>query len=262
MTKFFTSVLGFKAVCFDYAVVNPYGSNYSECVSWLRRCRRHVREVLVDTAVHKLFHDHNLTDYPQWYIHHYVRFIRHVLEVVGSSAKVYYAIPDIPVDYEGREFLYPYNVERTVHYIQLFLEKYVDALKPAVPVAVVQGRRDDVRSVIDTYIRYEDIYSQFELIGVGPTCHSRNYRKLAQMLLAVERTVSRRYHAFGIHYNTLKLFMSWRPEKFYSFDSTAYYWIGRRRIRNPKERLESLSKYLHKLKEIGVQTPRIVLLTT
>jgi len=255
MVKFFSSVLGLKKLCFSYAVVNPYGPNYYESLVWLRRCRDVVREVIVDTAVHKLFADLNLVDYPQWYLHRYLRFIKDVASLVGRRATVWYVVPDIPVDYPGRESLYPYNVERTAQYIELFLERYVDVLRPARPIAVVQGRKDDVRSVIDTYRRYEHLYRQFELVGIGPTCTTRNYTMLYKLLLAVERSVARPYHAFGIHLKALELLLKWKPRNFYSFDSTSYHWFGKRRVSSPREREEAFLRYVQKLRMMGVEVP-------
>jgi len=252
---FFSSVLGLKKLCFSYAVVNPYGSNYYESLAWLRRCRGVAREVIVDTAVHKLFAELNLVDYPAWYLHRYLRFVRDVAHMVGRRATVWYVIPDIPVDYPGRESLYPYNVERTAQYIEMFLDRYVDALRPARPIAVVQGRKDDIRSVLDTYAKYEHLYSQFEVVGLGPVCQTRRWRLLAKLIVAFDRAVARPFHSFGVHISAVEKALGWGPRAWRSFDTTAYHWSGKRRVANPREREEAFVRYIEKLRGIGVETP-------
>jgi len=256
MVKVFIPIHGISNVCVSRVVINPH--NRAEDLRYLAKCRECIEEVLIDTGVHKLFHKLNVRDYPPWYITQYVSFVKEVV-LRFSNVRIYYVIPDIPVDYDGRESLYPWNVERTVEYITLFRDRYIDSLKPAVPIAVVQGKKDDVGSVINAYFKYEYLYSEFEMVGIGPTCTSKNWRKLALLLLSCERHIPRPFHSFGAHLAAVKKVLEWSPRRFRSFDTSAFHWVGTSRSRNRREREESLLNYLSKLREVGVEVPKIAL---
>jgi len=253
---FYTTVEGLepRLMCYPYIVCNPW--SYSECLQYLSMCRDVVKSIIFDTGVEKLFKRMNLRDYPEWYIKQYVSMVKRIAVQYGRSIEVVYTIPDIPVDYPNRESLYPWNVQRTVEYIELFRDRYIDYLKPALAMPVVQGRKDDIRSVLDTYFRYEHLYNEFPLIGLGPTCSTKNWLLLGRLIVSFDRNVMRPFHSFGAHLKAIEWVLKWKPRNFRSFDSSAYHWIkdenGVHRVKTRKESVESLKRYIERLRGIGV----------
>lgn len=260
MVLFYTSIEGIdpKMLCYPYIVVNPWSAE--EGIAYVETCIRRgypPRRILIDTGVEKLFAKLRLVDYPEWWIARYVNTVHRFVSRYGRSAEVIYTIPDIPVDYPGRESLWPWNAERTVQYIELFRDRYIDALKPGIPMPVVQGRRDDIKSVVDVYTRHEHLYNEFEVVALGPTCTTRRWRLLARLILTFDRVVSRPFHSFGAHIKAIEKVLKWNPRRFRSFDSSAYYWVesgdGNRRVRGRKERTSMLLEYIDRLRRIGVE---------
>jgi len=257
MVIFYTSVEGIEPAvfCYPYIVVNPWC--FYEAVRYIEICRDRVKSILVDTGVDKLFKQLNVRDYPEWYIARYVQMVRTMVARYGNRIEIIYTIPDIPVDYEGRENLYPWNVQRTVEYIEMFRSRYIDYLRPAKPMPVVQGKKDDIMSVLDTYRRYEHLYNEFEIIGLGPTCHTKKWSALSQMILIFDRNVSRPFHSFGAHLKAIERVLKWRLRYFRSFDSSAYFWInegGRwRKTNGRKERTPALIQYIERLRKLGIE---------
>ena len=256
MVIFYTGIEGLEPtlVCYPYIVINPW--SFSEGMRYIQICRDKVKSILIDTGVDKLFNYLKLRDYPDWYITQYVQMVRRVAVTYGKHYEVYYVIPDIPCDYPGRKHLYPWNVQRTIEYIELFRSKYIDYLKPAKPIAVVQGRRDDIKSVIDTYHRYEHIYNEFEVIGLGPVCTTKKWSMLANLIVAFDRNVSRPFHCFGAHIKAIEKAVKWRPRRWRSFDSSAYKYVNRegyRYAKSRKEIAESFLRYVEKLKSLGIE---------
>ena len=214
--------------------------------------RRHgePERVLVDTGVHKLFHDLNLVDYPPGYLFEYHKAIVRVSRLLGS-AEIYWVVPDIPCDYPGRENLYPYNVKKTLEYVQRYL-RIRDNL-PGTPIAVVQGRRDDVGSVISTYRDNTHLYGEYAYLAIGPVCHTKRWALLARLILSFDHIAHAPFHCFGIHLRALEI-VAHSTKKFRSFDSTAYCWLNttseRRLIRSDDERRRSFIAYREHVERI------------
>jgi len=251
MVIFYTSIEGLEPtlICYPYIVINPW--SFSEGLRYVQICKDKVKSVLVDTV----FNYMKLRDYPEWYIQEYVRIVRKLAVMYSNRYEIYYVIPDIPCDYPGREHLYPWNVTRTIEYIEMFRARYIDQLRPAKAIAVVQGRRDDIRSVIDTYRKYEHIYNEFEIIALGPICTTKKWSLLARLILAFDRNVSKPFHAFGIHIKALEYVMKWRLNNFRSFDSSAYKYVNsddHRLAKSRREIYESFLRFIDKLRRLGV----------
>jgi len=255
MVIFYTSIEGLEPtlVCYPYIVINPW--SFYEGLRYIQICRDKIKSILIDTGVDKLFNYMKLKDYPDWYVRQYVQMIRRIAVMYGKRYEIYYVIPDIPCDYPGREHLYPWNVQRTVEYIEMFRSRYIDALKPARPIAVVQGRRDDIKSVIDAYHRYEHIYNEFEILDLGPVCTTKKWSILADMIIAFDRNVSRPFHSFGAHIKAVEKALKWRPKNWRSFDSSAYKYVNKDTHRLAKTRKEiatSFLGYIQRLKQLGI----------
>ena len=249
MVRMYVSIGGI-VICYPYITVNPMIER--EALNYIKKCRHDIISILVDTGVDTLFKRYNLVDYPEWYIPKYIEFIKAVTARASNDTEVLYTIPDVPVDYDGREKLYPWNVERTLEYIELFKAKYINLLRPAKPVPVVQGAKDDIDSIIRTYKENKSLFDEFEIIGLGPTCHTRNWRKLGKMILAFDRVVNRPFHSFGAHIKAIIWVLQWNPKHFRSFDTSAFYRTNNKMVNGRIERTESLVRYIQKIMENGV----------
>jgi len=246
--RFFTSCHGLS-IAYPYVIVQALLKD--EGIRYVERFRP--RAVWIEPNVHKFFAEYNLPDYPSWFINEYaqtVKVLSKVFERLGVE-EVFYTIPDVPCDYPGRESLYPFNVERTLHYIKLFKQKYVNDI-PATPVAVVQGKKDVISTVINAYLKNKDLYDEFELIAVGPTCATRNAVKLAKLVLSFDRVTARPYHVFGPSLAAIKRVVG-KVKMMYSFDNSSYYFHNGRKIKNRCERAQALKAYLQKLESLGVE---------
>ncbi len=254
--RFFTSFDRIN-IPLKYIVVNP--TTFQRFNTWYREYGYNLKEILLDTGVDTLFKQLNLKDYPQWWINNYINIIGSLNSFAKRhGVKVYAVIPDVPVDYKGREHLYPWNVSRTIQYIQYFMNKVIPRYKNIVFVPVVQGAKDSVLSIITTYKKYYDIYKKFEIVALGPTCSTRKYKKLANMILKFDQIAQHEYHAFGPSLKTIKL-VHGKARNMHSFDSTGYFWNGNKRVHGGEERTRSLLEYCKKLKTMGIDTPVEVL---
>lgn len=231
-------------------VVNPLILN--DLKRWLGKGNRPER-VLVDTGVHTLFHKYGLEKYPEWFDARYAWFIRVVHRLAGDVEEFAWVIPDVPADYETTAHLYPKNVQVTLENIKRYLKLYVGKL-PGEPLAVVQGKKDDADSVVNTYLSNLDVYGEFERIAVGPTCATKQYRDLARMILRFDKVAKHDFHVFGMHLKAFSL-VAGRTQRFYSFDSSAMFYLpeGGKKVETIEERRRALDYWLQRYKEITFQ---------
>ncbi len=188
----------------EWPFINTNPFDESHFTWYLRCCGDSTRAILIDTGVHTLFRDPRVRDYPPGFLARYNSFIQRVARLAeryASEAVLYYVVPDIPVDYPGRGYLYPWNVERTVEYARVYLK--LSRGLPGEPIAVVQGRPDDPASTVRAYREYYDVYGEYSYVALGPTCTSRNVKGLARQLAAFDAVVHTRWHAFGVHTKAL-----------------------------------------------------------
>jgi len=177
--KFFTS---FDRIDMQlkYVTLNPF--SFRRFLSWVYRYPG-VKEILLDTGVDTLFNPEfkGLMDYPSWYLSDYLKVVSYLDRIIARkfNAKIFAVIPDIPADYPGRGHLYPWNVKRTIEYIQYFVEKIVHRFQNITFIPVVQGAKDSITSVVNTYRKYYDLYKRFQIVAVGPTCTTLKYKKLS-----------------------------------------------------------------------------------
>jgi len=242
MIKFFTNI-----VCIDYPlkyiVTNPFQKSW--LYLYLRMHGNSVKEVLIDTGVETLFMRHNLPDYPEHFIRDYIRFIELLNDWLAKKYKVYVVIPDIPVDYPGRDSLYPYNVHRTIEYIKYFLDNVVPKYDKITFIAPIQGKKDNIPSVLKTYTDYYELYKEFEMVALAPTCTTRKWKLLAEMILRFDHITKHKYHIFGAHIKTIQ-FIADKVKNMYSFDSSSYFWLNGRKT-SGYQRTEVLKQFLKKL---------------
>jgi len=219
--KFFT--------CFEkinmqlkYVTVNPF--SFKRFLLWINKYPK-VKEILLDTGVETLFSPEfkGLPDYPSWYLHDYLRVISYFDKVIAKKydAKIFVIIPDIPTDYPGRGNLYPWNVKRTIEYIQYFIDKVIHRFNNVEFIPVVQGSKDSITSVVNTYKKYHDLYKKFNLVALGPTCSTRAFKKLAKLILVFDKITQHEFHVFGPGIKTIKLVYD-KVGNMRSFDSTSY----------------------------------------
>ncbi|RLG79449.1 MAG: hypothetical protein DRO40_12885 [Thermoprotei archaeon] len=217
--KFFTSFDRIE-MQLKYVTLNPF--SFRRFLSWIYRYPD-VKEILLDTGVDTLFNHRGLKDYPSWYLSEYLKCVYYLDRIIARkfNVEVFAVIPDIPADYPGRKHLYPWNVKRTIEYIQYFLEKVVHRYQNITFIPVVQGAKDSISSVVNTYERYFDLYKKFQLVAVGPTCITRKYKKLAKLILTFDRVTNHEYHVFGPGLATIRIVHD-KVKNMRSFDSTAY----------------------------------------
>ena len=93
MVIFYTSIEGLEPtlVCYPYIVINPF--SFDEGLRYISICRKHIKSILIDTGVEKLFKYQNLKDYPKWFVNDYVNMIRHLTLRYGSKYEIIYTIP-------------------------------------------------------------------------------------------------------------------------------------------------------------------------
>lgn len=113
--------------------------------------------------------------------------------------------------------------------------------------------------MVSTYKRYYDLYKQFEFLGLGPTCSTRSVVKLAELIVTFNSISHTRFHVFGPNVRAVKMALEKsRCEKWYSFDSGAFYWIGNKMVSKPNERFAALANYMKKLEGVGgVELPKL-----
>lgn len=245
--KFFTNPLGIT-IPLKYITINPY--HEQQYIEYIVKFRP--REILLDTGVDYLFNILNYRDYPKGWINRYVVMIGKVYSIIRRyNIKLFIVIPDIPVDYEGREHLYPWNVKRTLEYIRYFLDNVMPKYEKITFIAPVQGKRDSISSVLKTYVENIDLYREFKYIAIAPTCTTRKYKLLAELITRFDHAVSHnygehKYHVFGPGLKTIQLIAS-KVRNMYSFDSTAYFYYNHKRVCAGRERTESLIHFCKKL---------------
>lgn len=228
----------------QYVNTNPFSLSHFR--PWIAMFGHDVKAVLVDTGVHSIFRDPSVSDYPAGFLQRYLTVIRSVaaiLKLYAPQAELYYIVPDIPVDYPGRGYLYPWNVKRTVEYARLFLE-YRKTL-PGEAIAVVQGRQNDPWSTVAAYREHEDVYGEYSYLALGPTCTSRRVSLLAKQISLFDSVVHVRFHAFGVHSSVLSYMVRHRIPacKLVSIDTSSYYWDIHYRFgrgKTPKQKAEIL----------------------
>ena len=254
MVKFFTNPTGLR-VRLKYIVVNPVTEGLH--IRYIVGNRDWIREILIDTGVDYLFNMIGYRDYPRWWINKYIMFIRRIEQLVqGTDIKLFATIPDIPADYRGREKLYPWNVHRTIEYIQYFMHNIIPLFNNIEWIAPIQGRRDDILSVVRTYTENIDLYKNFRYVAIAPTCTTRKYRLLSELILRMDNVIryyniDQKYHVFGPSLKTIRIVYG-KAVNMYSFDSTAYYFFNDKKTSSPQERTLALLHYCRKLKEIGI----------
>ena len=241
MIRFFTNFDGVEYQL-RYVVVNPF--NFPAFMSWVRRFPN-VREILLDTGVETFFLRQNLPDYPRWFLKQYIRLIEILNDFYARRYKVIVTVPDIPCDYPGRGYLYPWNVKRTIEYIQYFLDNIIPKYDKITFMAVVQGKKDSIPSVLKTYMEHQDVYREFSLIALGPTCSTRAWKTLAELILRFDAITRHRYHVFGPTKRTIKL-VAGRVRYMYSFDSTGYFHNGKLRAHR-RERTRAFLEWIKDL---------------
>ncbi|WP_148678131.1 hypothetical protein [Thermofilum pendens] len=231
-------------VCYPHVVVNPYV--YYDWEQWLKKCRP--EGVLVDTGVHKVFKESGGFEYPSGFEYGYARFISRV-HAQARVEEFYYVIPDYPSDYPGMEQFYPLNVEKTLESIKRWLTR-VDSL-PGTAVAVVQGKKDDPLSPVRVYSENRELYDEFELVALGPTCASNRWGVLAKMILAFDSVTAKPFHVFGPSLRAVAR-VAGRTRRFFSFDSSAMYrWCENSWCSDIEERAEAIRAYISRYEEIA-----------
>ncbi|MCE4625529.1 MAG: hypothetical protein F7C35_06670 [Desulfurococcales archaeon] len=222
-------------------VTNPFDIRHFRW--YIQRYGDLVESIIYDSGVHAVFHGKRRLDYPPGYLSRYFSILEEVERLrrhYSPEAELLYVIPDVPADYEGRENLYPRNVEKTVEYILLFLKRYIRRL-PGKPMPVVQGAKDRPASVVWSWIEYKDVYEEFELVALGNVCSSNRISLIAKELRLFDRITTRPYHAFGIHTRALRYLLERGASLclLRSIDSSSYYydWLYREPYKNSREAL-------------------------
>jgi len=209
-----------KVMCYEYILFTYH--TLDRGIWFLRECRDVIKEVIIDTGVFKFFEKLGLKDYPVWFLSRYVRALLKVRNLFSHEFHIYYVIPDIPVDYEGRASLYPWNVKRTIEYIKYFLRWYVNELKPLEPIAPVQGGPKPDATPAKVFRKHYEIYSKFYYLALAPTCSTKLLHRLADMIETFDKEVDRPYHAFGVHVRVFDILKLRKIIWFRSFDTSSY----------------------------------------
>jgi len=245
MIKFFTS---FDRIDYPlrYVTVNPF--TFQRFPKWFNYYGYQVKEILLDTGVDTLFHIYNLKDYPKHHINNYINIISYFNKLAKKhDIKVIVTIPDIPSDYPSREHLYPYNVIRTIEYIEYFKEKVIPRYDNVIFMPVVQGKKDSWLSLVTTYKKYYNIYKDFEIVAVGIVCVSTKYKKLANIILEFDQITDHNYHVFGPSIKAIRLVYD-KVKSMYSFDSSAFVkTYCKYKYREYKNRVHALQEFLKKM---------------
>lgn len=224
-----------------YIVTNPYDLRHYKW--YIQRYGDTVESILYDSGVHTVFNGNRRLDYPPGYLARYFSVLEEVerlRERYAPQADLLYVIPDIPADYNGREDLYPRNVEKTIEYIQLFLRHHVKRL-PGNPVPVVQGARDKPASIVWTWLEYRELYEEFDIVALGNVCSSNKVKLIAEELRLFDRITTRPYHAFGVHTRAIRYLLENGVSicNLRSVDSSSYYfdWLYREADKEDREAL-------------------------
>ena len=224
-----------------YVVTNPFDLRHFRW--YIQRYGDGVESIIFDSGVHTVFHGNRRLDYPPGYLGRYLSALEEVERLrrrYSPGAELLYVIPDVPADYDGREDLYPRNVEKTVEYVRLFLRRYVGRL-PGKPLPVVQGAKDSPASVVWTWTEYRDVYEEFDLVALGNVCSSNRVSLIARELQLFDRVTTRPYHAFGVHTRALRYLLERGASlcMLRSVDSSSYYydWLYREPDKDTREAL-------------------------
>jgi len=148
--------------------------------------------VIIDSGVHKVFHELGLREYPGGY----KTWISRVAQLYYYSTRfiedVYAVVPDYPSDYPHNPV--PDNVERTNRNIEYALDRYPD-VRWIVPI---QGKPDSVASVSRTIELLAGRGLLTGYVAVASTCVTRS-PKFLHRLAVVARSLlrGRRIHMFG-----------------------------------------------------------------
>ncbi len=252
--KFFTNPTGLL-LGLKYIVINPVTENLH--LRYIRKNKNFIREILIDTGVDYLFNIYNLKDYPHWWINKYLLLIRRVVNIVkNNNIKIFTVIPDIPTDYPTRTSLYPWSIKKTTEYIEYFLEKIIPNTNETIWIAPVQGKKDDIHSILKTYMDNYELYKHFEYVAIAPTCTTKRYRLLAELIIRFDIMIRthnprQKYHVFGPGIRTISMIVN-KVKNMYSFDSTAYYYYNSKKAVAGHERTKALLQYCIKLHKLGI----------
>lgn len=229
-----------------FIVTNPFDLRHFKW--YIQRYGDTVESILYDSGVHTVFSGSRRLDYPPGYLARYFRVLGEVERLrrrYAPGAELLYVIPDVPADYEGREDLYPANVERTVEHIRAFLRHYIHSL-PGTPVPVVQGARDRPASVVRTWLENRGLYEEFSIVALGNVCSSSKVRLVAEELRLFDRITTRPFHAFGVHTRAIRYIVENGISlcRLRSVDSSSYYydWL----YREPDKSRQALARALLK----------------
>lgn len=252
MIKYFPSIHGLD-VCLSRGVGNL--NNKYELLAWMRKCEPYVEEFMVDSGVHKLFKLMRLKDYPREYVVKYYNMVSYIAKMF-RDIRFYAVVPDVPSDYD--ENVIPDNIEKTVRWIEDYLEhQYLHSLENVEVIAVVQGRKDSISSVVNAYLRYRDLYNKFRVLGLGPTCHTKSVKKLSSLIMTFDRVVDRGFHVFGPNLRALKVVIP-RVKRMVSFDSSSFFIDPNGRLHTRRTRGERLLQFIEEFRGLGVTVPRVV----
>jgi hypothetical protein len=162
--------------------------------------RSYVTSVIIDSGVHKVFHELGLNEYPggyQVWIHKMVQFYDLVKRVVKDTWVV---IPDYPSDYPNNPI--SDNVERTIRNIEYALNNYQD-VRWIIPI---QGKPNSVQSVANTIAKLKQLgLLRSSYVAIAPTCVTKSVVFLKRLAFTARQLLrDKKIHMFGVTVKALK----------------------------------------------------------
>jgi hypothetical protein len=155
--------------------------------------RSDVTSVIIDSGVHKVFHEWGLKEYPGGY----QVWIRRMVQLYDSVRRVvkdtWLVVPDYPSDYSNNPI--SDNVERTIRNIEYALDNYPE-VRWVVPV---QGRPNSVQSVASTIARLRELgLLRSDYVAIAPTCVTKSVGFLRRLAFTARQLLKgKRIHMFG-----------------------------------------------------------------
>ena len=226
---------------------------WDECIKYIRNCRDKIDVLVLTTGIHKLMRKEGNIDYPKHYIERYKSLIRQLNNYARKfDFQLIFTIPDIPTNYKGKPAFWSWNVTRTIEYIQEFLE-YSKLVEPAVPMPMIPGIPDDIKSVLQVYHQHEDLYNKFDIIGIGQVVsNKRDIQKQVELILSLDK-LGKKLYLFGYPVKAIREALKFNAKNIYGFQTTTFFWKKGGMVSGRVERTEALEKFIGKIhRQLGI----------
>jgi len=238
---------------YPYILGNQFAMDW--LLNYIKRHYKHIKLVLLDSGVEKLFKKPNPPkDYPDYYESMWYYNAKRLVQLLGKD-RVIVVIPDYPDDYvdvwKQKHALWlgnKCNIERTVENIIHYWDKYHKEFNLMIPL---QGYYEQPLSVTKSIVLLNEsgILKQAKYFGIANLCSTRKSSLIIQTCKHVRGYLQDKWlHVFGASLKAIRQLV--KRSVINSYDSTAYTFPrtpNRSSCRSERERIDFFIEYLNRL---------------